>query len=478
LVAGTLFVAGSGVAALSGAAPDRSATVRRPGPTASTASAVGNAAADPPGTLARDVAVEPLLRAREAAVRTGRRADWAAGIDPQAKAFRARQLTVFDRIGRLRPTAWSYRLVDTQERGTTATPGAASTFVAHVRLHYRLVADTRDVVREQYLTVVGRSGRWYLADDADQRAEPALWDLGELTVRRGRRCLVIGIGRVSGLDTRLRSVVTEADAAAAEVDAVWGATGPRTAVVLVPTTRRTMARALGRQDDDALDQVAAVTSGELNRASEPRDPAPTATATTATTPSATDRSGGAADRVVLNPGPFAELTDLGRRVVLTHELTHVATRATARLSAPLWVEEGFANYVAYRSTGLDPSLVAADVLALERAGTAPQHLPEAVAFDPEKGPIAVAYADAWLAFHLMAVGDRTRPVTFYRTAAGLTGTSTGSSTGSGTAAGAGAGSPDQALQRAFADVLGTTQGQFEARWRESRHQLATLHRPS
>src|SRR5690606_23351235 len=102
---------------------------------------------------------------------------------------------VLARVLRVAPTGWRYELVGTQDApdpqaapgGEDAAQGAVpGTFVAHVRLHYRLGADTRDVRRDQYLTVVPRADGWYLAGDDDPRTEPAPWDLGDLTVRRGR----------------------------------------------------------------------------------------------------------------------------------------------------------------------------------------------------------------------------------------------------------------------------------------------------
>jgi len=482
LVAGVLFVTGTGTAALTaglsdpaagpaqlgrpssaagggreGAAPSSSATgatVDEPagvGAAATGAAAAGDEAPenapDPSVALARAAAVQPLLTARSAAVRSGGRAAWLRLLDPEATAFRARQGAVLDRVRRLAPTAWSYELVGTAT--AAGTPGVPA-FLAHVRLHYRLSADTRDVVREQYLDVVQRSGRWYLAGDGDPRTEPALWDLGELRVWRGRRSLVVGIGLPAGpaTDARLRRIAGVTDAAAGDVDAVWGVGWPRAAVVVVPRTRALMARALGRADDDGLDQVAAVTSGELDRASEAGPPS------SAPLP----RPGGVADRVVLNPDPFARLTEVGRRVVLTHELTHVATRASARPAVPLWVEEGFANYVAYRTSRLAPAVVASDVLPAVRSGTAPEHLPVAADFDPSSGPIAAAYADAWLAFDLMSRGGASRPLDFYRHAAGRGGGADRSA--------------DDLVTAAFRDVLGTTQEQFEANWRAYRAQLA------
>jgi hypothetical protein len=444
LVAGALVVGGTASAALVASAPGE--VVGRALPAGSAAAPVlpasrtGNAAATPGTRLQRLAAARPLLQAREGAVRSGRRDAWAAALDPTATAFRRRQLDVFDRIRRLPLTTWRYELVDAEDAAPAVrAAGGADAFVVRARLHFRLPGDGRDVVREQYLTVTRRSGRALLADDADPRTERALWDLGDLTVQRARRCLVVGIDRPAGDAAWLREVADEADTAAAQVDDVWGTAGPRTAVVVVPSTRAQLAAALGRADSAGLDQVAAVTSGELVRGD-------------------TRREAGAADRVVLNPGPFARLTELGRRVVLTHELTHVVTRATARVAPPLWVEEGFANYVAYRRAQLPADVVAGDALARVRAGTASDRLPEPDDFDPAHGPIAPAYADAWIAFALIARDGAERPAAFYRAAAGLSGPVDLPA--------------DRALARAFTDVLRTAAPAFEQEWVRYRRTLA------
>ncbi|ANZ35061.1 hypothetical protein BBK82_02215 [Lentzea guizhouensis] len=61
---------------------------------------------------------------------------------------------------------------------------------------------------------------------------------------------------------------------------------------------------------------------------------------------------GAAQRVVLNRVRAAPLSDLELGVLLRHEITHVATRDQTSDSAPLWLVEGFADWVAFRGTGL------------------------------------------------------------------------------------------------------------------------------
>ena len=49
------------------------------------------------------------------------------------------------------------------------------------------------------------------------------------------------------------------------------------------------------------------------------------------------------DRIGINPANWPKLSPLGRRIVLTHELTHVATRVYTSESTPSWVVEGFAE---------------------------------------------------------------------------------------------------------------------------------------
>jgi hypothetical protein len=395
---------------------------------------------DPAASAVRTAAVTPLLTRRSTAVLSGRRAEWAGTLDtaPAAAAFRTRQLAEYDRIRLLPVRAWRYQVVETAP--LTAGPGPDAAFTARVRLAYRLVGDTRDVERTQSVTVEKKAAGWALTAARQESTEADPWELGPLTVTQGRRSVVIGIGRDQDRAV-LRRTAQEADAASARVDEVWGGTWRRTAVVIVPTSPAHLAGILGRADVAGLEQVAAVTNGELSR--EPR------------------ASSGAADRVVLNPAPFARLTAPGRRIVLTHELAHVATRASARVTVPMWVEEGFANYVAYRGSGLSRAAVAADVLPLVRAGTAASELPEEARFDPADGAIAPAYADAWLAFDLMARGGPRKPLDFYRAAAGID-----------TPSGEGPLPTAQALAGAFRRVLGTDEETFTGRWRAYREELA------
>src|SRR5690606_38816761 len=55
------------------------------------------------------------------------------------------------------------------------------------------------------------------------------------------------------------------------------------------------------------------------------------------------------DRLVVAPGLADELSSAGLDVVLRHELTHLAMRATGTATIPLWVAEGLAEHAGYAS---------------------------------------------------------------------------------------------------------------------------------
>ncbi|MGW2143757.1 hypothetical protein ACWCOT_05560 [Nonomuraea bangladeshensis] len=108
------------------------------------------------------------------------------------------------------------------------------------------------------------------------------------------------------------------------------------------------------------------------------------------------------DRVLVVPEVFARLNPTGRDVVLAHELTHVAA-GTDRL--PIWLYEGFADYVGYRDSGLPVRTAAAELADEVRAGRLPAALPGPAAFaadgsDPAR--LARAYQEAWLACRFLA----------------------------------------------------------------------------
>jgi hypothetical protein len=200
--------------------------------------------------------------------------------------------------------------------------------------------------------------------------------------------------------------------------------------VLVPTSGQEMSDLLGSDSD--LSQIAAVATAELGGGSGEFDPS--------------------GDRILVNPDTFGRLGQLGRRVVLTHELTHVATRRATGPAVPAWLAEGLADYVAYRDIDLPLALSARELRADVRAGRLPAALPADGDFDGGNDALAQAYEQAWLAVRLLAdVHGQDALLRFYRVVG----------------ARRGGAPPATAVEEALQAELGTTTAQLVEDWRAS-----------
>ncbi len=154
--------------------------------------------------------------------------------------------------------------------------------------------------------------------------------------------------------------------------------------------------------------------------------------------------------MLVNPEAYAVLGDAGKQVVLTHETTHVATRADTTAATPLWLSEGYADWIGYLGTGRTPAEIAPELARAVRDGEVPDSLPgdEDFAFTREPTRLARAYEGGWLACRMIA--ERwgvDRLSAFYR-AVGAHGKRAG------------------AVEEALRKVLGTTPEEFTARWRD------------
>lgn len=335
---------------------------------------------------ARERALAALLARRSRAVLTHDVTAWRATVDPRDGAFAQRQDVLFANLLRL-PLA-EYELAPGGDGPALPSERAralgSEAWISRVVLRYRLRGyDAADVVRQRYLTLAtAPDGTWKVASDSDAgsaagASEPDhdLWDLGPVTVQQGERTLVVS--RRDDVD--LARYAREEDTAVEAVDRVWPSPWPRKVVLLVPATQQEMAGVLAIPAD-GLGQIAAITTGQR----------------------ADGGTGTTGDRVVVNPATYDTLTALGRRVVLAHETTHVATRAITRGAVPIWLSEGFADYVGYLDSGVPVSTAARELLAQVGSGTAPKTLPVQEDFDPARGKIAAAYESAWLACRYVA----------------------------------------------------------------------------
>lgn len=390
-------------------------------------------------TTARSALLD-LLAARAAAVLAKDRSAYLATIDPQARSFRSRQGRAFDSLTALPLRSWEYSVTVTDPFELSDARRMAlgpTAWTVEVALRYQLQGyDEAQSKLRLYYTVVQRDGRWYLTSDSDgssagRRSQVGLWDLGHINVVAGEHGLVLGLGSTS----RIRQFAADADAAVTRVSGVWGAGWPGKVIVVVPDTQDQMERLAG-VEDGSYDQIAAVTRRETGRQAD-------------------DSAG---DRVIINPELWTQLGTLGRRVVMTHEITHVATHDATSSSTPTWLSEGFADYVAYRGVPVPVSVSAQDVLAAIRRGRLPRALPTLQDFEPTNERLAEVYESAWLACRLLA--DRYgqgKLVRFYR------------AVGAGDFGAEPAGAP---LDPAFEAVFDLTTARFTSQWRSYLESLA------
>ncbi|WP_318218232.1 hypothetical protein [Streptomyces sp. SCL15-6] len=363
----------------------------------------GRTAADPVRTE-----VQRVLDRRAAAVLAHDRTAWA----------RTGSGTGFGNLSAVPLAAWSYRVTGLHRTGDTAT--------ADVDLSYRVEGYDRGALTTARTVRLSREegGRWSV--DSDRPAKQSgqqPWDQGPVRVVRGEHSLVLGVGQSTG---SLRGYAELADRAVPAVSDAWDGDWARRIVVVVPESLEGMAGLLG-SPASSYRGIAAVTTGETGG----REQAP-------------------ADRIIVNPDAYGLLGSLGKQVVLTHETTHVATRVHTTAATPLWLSEGYADWVGYRADGREPSQAAAELTRAVSEGRVPGGLPtdEDFGFTGEADELARAYEGGWLACRMIAdQWSEDRLDAFYRAVGAHDGR---------------AGAVEDALR----DVLGTTQDAFTARWRE------------
>ncbi|MTE18692.1 hypothetical protein F0L17_05990 [Streptomyces sp. TRM43335] len=340
---------------------------------------------------AERAAAQAVLDRQADAVRGGDAGAYLATVDPRAEEYRADQRRVFRNLARLRFDHWSYRVTAVggdafplpDADGGGGTRGAPRRLAVRAELRYRVEGYDPVPVRDvEHLTLTRRAGRWYVSGDdggepRGQRSTEQPWEQGELTVVRGERSLVLGSGRP---EADLRALAEDADRAVPAVEAVWPEDWPRRVLVLAPASVERLAGLLGGEPS-SYQGIAAVTTGEAGGGG--RTPA---------------------ERVVVNPETYWLLGEDGRRIVMTHEVTHVATRAHTTGSTPMWLSEGFADWVGYRGTGRRPTRVAPELTAAVRGGETPRRLPTDEDFDfaGDAERLALAYEGGWLLCRMVA----------------------------------------------------------------------------
>lgn len=330
---------------------------------------------------------------------------------------------IFDNAQDLGVADLSLRFVD--EAAGSLSPEERRTFgrkgwVGDVALRWSIGGyDQRAGSMETSFTFVDTPDGVAFGSTADDAGRPApLWLLEDLAVERSGRALVA----VADQDELQRYARLAAEAVR-DVRAVLPQWRGRL-VVEVPTGAQQLGRMLDAEPNTyaSIAAVTATVDGSL--------------------------STGSPVHIMVNPEVFADLGEEGSQIVMSHEATHVAVDA-ATTSMPLWLLEGFADYVALARTDLPVSVTASQILAEVRRNGPPKRLPGKEEFDPSNKLLGTSYEAAWLACRLLAeeYGEK-RLIAFYQSV------DEGSS-----------------LDAAF-DELGTTEKAFTRQWRDYLRELA------
>lgn len=324
---------------------------------------------------ARAALARVALHRQEQALHAGDRRAYLRTWDPRLAVSQRSGATVYANLRTLGAAVHGMHYV-------AADPGLSlhrqrllggTSWTAEVRLSWRLRDfDEQDAVATLRYTFVQRGDTAYVADiEVAAGARRPVWLLGPLVVRRSERTLVAATARAEAV--RVERLLRQAGDDVASVVSGWRGG----LVAYVPGDVEQLESVLAATPDAYAEIAAVSTTVDGSREVD----APVA--------------------IVVNPAVIGQLGSVGARVVITHEATHVATGAAA-VDVPLWVAEGFADYVGVGSVDVPLSVSAGAVIRDIRRNGLPDALPSDAAFTSGQGKLEVYYEQAWLAATLIA----------------------------------------------------------------------------
>lgn len=390
------------VAGITGSAPVRpppDAGQSLPGRPLAAVSPVGPSAER--GETSRADAVAALLRQRADAIRQRDEEAFLATVDPQAtREFVRAQRALFANLAEVPLAEWSYLThpEDTVSTARLPSDGASELWAPRVDLQYALSgADSVPTTRPMGYLFARYDTGWYLRSDTaldvlGRRTWRGPWDFAPCVVRASQHGLVIAH---PGNEPMVERLIREVDAAVPAVTAVWGTGWTRRVALVLPDSLAEM-RALAGQDYPVESVVAVALADRVDRA----------------------RRTVAGQRVVLSPTSATRLSVASLRVVLRHEILHVAARADTVDGSPMWLLEGFADYVGYRDSGISLARGAPGLVDLVRRDGPPRWLPQDRDFLARGDELELAYQKSWSVARFVAerYGEATL-VRLYRTLA-------------------------------------------------------------
>jgi hypothetical protein len=347
-------------------------------------------------------AVETLLRGRaDALARRDERA-FLSTLDPYAdQDFLAKQKAMFANLAGVPLDEWSYVLhqEDTIDVSALAkTTGADELWAPAVDLRYALHgADLVPTTRTMGYLFARRGTTWYLRsdtalDDQGRKTWRGPWDFASCQVISTIQGIVLFHPGSESMAERLSG---ELDTSIAAVSAFWGTGWSQRVALMLPDTPEEM-RALVGPGFPVESVVAVAVADRVD----------------------VDHHTVAGQRVVLSPLGSRALSVASLRVVLRHEILHVAARAETVDGSPMWLLEGFADYVGYRESGITLPQGAPDLADEVKKAGPPTSLPEDKDFRAEGRDLDLAYQKAWsMARFVAETHGEDKLVAMYRTLA-------------------------------------------------------------
>lgn len=324
-------------------------------------------------------AITELLRNRAKAVLERDERTFLASIDAYAdQDFIGKQRALFANLAGVPLDTWSYavRPDDTVDvSGLAASTGADELWAPAVDVSYAIKgADVAPTERGMGYLFARRGNTWYLRsdtalDELGRKTWRGPWDFGACVVVSTSQGIVLYHPGSEAMADRL---TTELGTAVAAVSAVWGTDWPQRVALLLP---------------DSLDEMKALVG--------PGFPVESVVAVAVADRVDTARRVVAGQRVVLSPSGSRALSVASLRVVLRHEITHVAARAETLDGSPMWLLEGFADYVGYRESGISLAQGAPNLTELVKRDGPPANLPEDKDFRTQGRDLDLAYQKSW-----------------------------------------------------------------------------------
>lgn len=316
--------------------------------------------------------IRDLLARRAAAVARRDLPAFMESVDPAQPAFREAQARRFTWMGALSLNDYSLELdpedgelTRRQDRERYGVP----VVVAPVEERYRIEGYGDDpVLSTAFLTFVLRDGRWRIAADADVEdlgltSSRELWDFGSVQVARSEHFMVLAHPDEARFAPEILRLAEEA---LPGVDEIWRRPWSKRVPILVPSSREELEELL----DTPLDVSKFVAFALFS----------------------IDRDEGVrwqGSRIILNRANFLARTAATRRVILVHELVHVATTEARGAFTAGFVEEGLAELAGAGTGGT--GLLDAQV----RRGRFDAMLPEDLDFSSgSQAEIVLAYQEA------------------------------------------------------------------------------------